>query len=387
MIESNIMNYIDINDSVQILTVYNKKHLIRLFKIFEILKSFKVNNILFQIILKILFFLQILDLVLINTTKEDEKKDYLIKLVKSIKTLLLLTYNIDSKSKYIIFSTGSIIYCFLIFICFLFIVYLVLKNPTNHKIFPIKLLSILNVSLLHYGLCQVINMNLLITKCNRNEQYKLVHKYLNRECYKDTFHIILLIVNLSLLFFVFIYSFLLAVYYYEIGSLKNEPNVIRINCYYELIENSISCLFYFLTYFIKEHLNSNKKKYIYFFQIIICFCSLLILIYTYKCVYFYEEIFNYLIYFGWSAIFWFTFSILFKNILEIDNCLIFFVVGMIIIFIALYFIEKKRIDYCLTDANIFELDNIKQLETFTSTIIKMANNKKKKFGHNFKWDN
>ena len=377
MIESNIMKYIDINDSVQILTVYNKKFLIKLFKMFEILKSFKVNNILFQIILKILFFLQIFELALINISNEEEKEDYLIKLIKSVKSLLLLTNNINSKSKFLLFSIGSIIYCSLIFICFLYVIYLVLKKPLNHKIFPIQLLSILNVSLLHYGLCQVININLLITKCKTNEENKLIHEYLKKECYKNSIHLILLIFNLSLLFFVFVYSFLLAIYYYEIGSLKNEPTVIRINCYYELFENSISCVFYILTYIIKEHTDSSKKKHIYFFQIVICFFSLLILIYIYKCVYFYEEIFNYLIYFGWSATAWFTFSILLKNILDIENSLIFFIVGIIIIFTALYFIEKLRIDYCLTNANIFDLDNIKQLETFTSTIIKIANEKKK----------
>ena len=240
MIESNIMKYIDINDSVQILTVYNKKQLIKLFKIFEILKSFKVNNILFQIILKILFFLQIFELALINISNEEEKEDYLIKLIKSVKSLLLLTNNINSKSKFLLFSIGSIIYCSLIFICFLYVIYLVLKKPLNHKIFPIQLLSILNVSLLHYGLCQVININLLIIKCKTNEENKLIHEYLKKECYKNSIHLILLIFNLSLLFFVFVYSFLLAIYYYEIGSLKNEPTVIRINCYYELFENSIS---------------------------------------------------------------------------------------------------------------------------------------------------
>ena len=56
MIEDNVINYIDLGESMQNLDVYSKKGLIFFFKIFEIMLSYKVNNQIIFILLKIIFF-------------------------------------------------------------------------------------------------------------------------------------------------------------------------------------------------------------------------------------------------------------------------------------------------------------------------------------------
>ena len=84
MIESNVIKYVDIGDSIQMMNVYSKKSLKKFFKIFELLTSFKINNILFQFLLKIVFFLQIMDLSLINVSEDEEKNDTAIKIKKII---------------------------------------------------------------------------------------------------------------------------------------------------------------------------------------------------------------------------------------------------------------------------------------------------------------
>ena len=112
MIESNVIKYVDIGDSIQMMNVYSKKSLKKFFKIFELLTSFKINNILFQFLLKILFFLQIMDLSLINVSEDEVKNDTAIKIIRSLKKVLLITNNIETKKNYIIISSCSIFYCF-----------------------------------------------------------------------------------------------------------------------------------------------------------------------------------------------------------------------------------------------------------------------------------
>ena len=370
MIESNVIKYVDIGDSIQMMNVYSKKSLKKFFKIFELLTSFKINNILFQFLLKIVFFLQIMDLSLINVSEDEVKNDTAIKIIRSLKKVLLITNNITTKKNYVIISSCSIFYCFLILVCFIYVVIVANREEDNksHKIFPIKLLNILNISLLNYGLCQVICISLLTTKCDDN-----VHIYLKIKCYSDIKHFILLIITMGLLLFVVIYSFMLSIYYYEIGNLQNEISVIRINCVYELLENSFQTLFYILAYILKYYIDDEKKYYRYGCQLVICFCSFIIMNYAYQCVFFYEQSLNYLAFCGWGTTAWFTFSILMRNVFSINNSFIFFIVGILIIYMAIYSLEKRRIDYCLTEANIFEAKNIKQIETFTHYLLNICN--------------
>ena len=55
MYETNIAKSIEIGESMQLLDVYNKKHLISLFKIFQTIIFNKLDNILIYIILKLIF--------------------------------------------------------------------------------------------------------------------------------------------------------------------------------------------------------------------------------------------------------------------------------------------------------------------------------------------
>ena len=54
MIEDNVIDYIDLGESMQNLDIYSKKGLLILFKIFETMLSYKVNSQLTFILLKII---------------------------------------------------------------------------------------------------------------------------------------------------------------------------------------------------------------------------------------------------------------------------------------------------------------------------------------------
>ena len=57
MIESNIINWIDLGDAMQNLDVYSKKKLVKFFNLIRILLNYKSFSIFFYFILQFFFFL------------------------------------------------------------------------------------------------------------------------------------------------------------------------------------------------------------------------------------------------------------------------------------------------------------------------------------------
>ena len=363
MIESNILSKIDLGDSIQKLNIYNNNKLLKLFKIFENLILLKKLNKMMFIVYNIIYFIQFNCLSLINIKEEDYKNDDAIKLHNSIKKYLVITYLINNKNDYILYGIMVLIFAFIILIFVLFIlIFLKLdKNKPSH-IFSLHVLNFINDFLIHYGLCQILNINLLSLYCKNGD-----HKYLEVKCFKNFTHLIVFIVSLILFLFFFIYSLILSIYYYEIGSIPLKVMRIRTNSNNEIYNNILSIIFYVFAFIIKYY--CTEENYLSIYQIFICLFSIFKFIYIYKYVFYYDNIYNYLINFGWAYIFWFNFSLLMKRLLKIENSIFLVLGGIIIIYIIIVIFEQKRITNCLYNKNIIFAKNIKQIETFTHYLI------------------
>ena len=362
MIEENVLNFVEIGDSIQLMNVYSRGFMLKMFEIFKILNYYKYNNLILQFFFKIVFFIQIIDLSLIGILKKEDK---LIKIIKSIEQIIYLPINIKDKESYYIYLIFSIIICFFFILCLIYIIIIVNKNNIK-KIyeFPIRLLCFFNLLLQNYGLCQFINIFLLSIKCNEKK-----HIYLKLKCFSESKHFIIVIISFVLLIILIFYNIILSIYLNEIGNLQNESNFIRVNTNFELLEFSFSLIYYIFSFIQKYYLDYDKKNNIYITQgMILCF-SLIIIFYMYKSLYFYYQYLNYLYIFGWSTITWFSFCMIIKNIIDLNNSLLFFIFGIIIFYLALYYLENNRIDYCLTELNIFEAKNLKQIETYINYLI------------------
>ena len=85
MIESRILEWIDLGDSVQTLEIYSKKKLLRFFNWFRIINKYKPDNVLFIFFCKFFYYFQFLIISLINTPEERKNSDSLIKVINYIK--------------------------------------------------------------------------------------------------------------------------------------------------------------------------------------------------------------------------------------------------------------------------------------------------------------
>ena len=232
-----------------------------------------------------------------------------------------------------------------------------------------KILNFLNFILQHLFLCFIINTFMLTTKCKDNNK----HIYLNMECWKPK-HILLCFISLLCMIICIFYSILLSIYYNQIGGIKTIHLLASVNSNYKIILNILSLMSYFIGYFVKYYSNEDQTYYRFFNKIMTFFLSFILLIITYKYVYYYNFTINYIIIYGWTFILCYNIVLIFKHFLDITDIILFVMIGWLLIIFLIYIISKYRIEYYLTEANILEAKNIKQIEMFTHNLLQTASN-------------
>ena len=373
MIESKIIEWVELDDTIQKTYIYSHSFLIKYFSFFRIMLKYKQQTLLLIFFLRIYFYFQFMIIPIIKTPKNFYENDTLITFFKSIKEIILIHENINSKKTYIFLFL--IVFLFLLILISL-IIYLMI-NYDNLKIrqAPIKLLNLLNMFLLNGFLCPTINILLLSTNCKQD-----YHIYLNLKCYSNIIHIIIVFLSMFLLLFVIIYSFLLSIYYFEIGGIKGINSLTRINSNYETYFLLFSIISYFIIYFIKYYLDDSKINYTIFNNIYICISSYILGVYCFKRVLFYNNKINSLNFYICPIISWYSFILILKKILSISNSILLVIVGWLIIFIFFRILKYSYMEYYLTEFNIFEAKTLKDIEMFTNNLqtIAMDNSSKSK---------
>ena len=141
MIESNIMEWIDLGDSVQILEMYLNKRLIKLFNFFRIMTKYKSDSRFFIFLVKFFFFFQFMMIPIININEKQKKTDSLLKILNYVKKIIFIQDIIKKKNDLIIVLCFSYIFCISL-ICH--IVYLMLNQNKKLKTYILKSLNIYN---------------------------------------------------------------------------------------------------------------------------------------------------------------------------------------------------------------------------------------------------
>ena len=361
MIESNIMDWIDLGDSVQILEMYLNKRLIKLFNFFRIMTKYKSDSRFFIFLVKFFFFFQFMMIPIININEKQKKTDSLLKILNYVKKIIFIQDIIKKKNDLIIVLCFSYIFCISL-ICH--IVYLMFNQNKKLKTYILKSLNIYNFFLQNFLLCPLINILMLTTRCKQKK-----HIHLDLECWKDIKHIILGVISLLFLLICIIYSILLSIYYNQIGGIKNFHLLHNVNSNYQLISNTLSIICYFLGYFLEYYTDETEVYYKIGNRVFICVISIGILFYNYKNVFYYDDAMNKIIMFGWSFIAWYCICLLTKHYLHITDIILFVFIGWIVIGLIIYILLKYKVEYYLTQFNVLEAKNLKEVEIFTSNLL------------------
>ena len=225
MIESNIINWIELGDSMQKLDVYGKKKTITLFNFLRILMIYNSFNTTFFIILHFIFFIQLAMLCLINVPQED---DWIVKIFLFFKDIFLFEDIIQNSLGY---KIAIIIVSFMTLTVIGTVVFLmicIIQDQINFKL-PITILNIIIILLIYYIIGPIVTICLLFSKCSNG-----IHEFLQIECFTNITHILLSGASIINLIFFLLFSLAMSLYYNEIGTLSNAYVKTRINCNYEI---------------------------------------------------------------------------------------------------------------------------------------------------------
>ena len=364
MIESQIMDIIDLGDSLQKIEIYSQDKLVNYFNIFRTMLKFQCEDLIFIYFLKFFFYFQFMMIPLINIAEEAKNNDSLVKFFYYIKEIIFIQDIIKKKEHYIIGFCVCVGFCLLLFGL---VIHLIIFSQTKVRHRPLKTLNILNLILQNFFLCPLINIFLVSLKCENDK-----HIFLNVKCWSDILHIIIAIASILFLSLCIIYSELLSIYYYRIGTIKVISNQTRINSNHEIFSNNLAIISYVIGFLSKFYFDDKKIIYKIGNRVIISTLGFILMIHAYKYVLYYDYILNLFSVFGWAFVSYFSIILILKHYLDITDIILFVIIGWGIICLILYFLGEYKIEYILTEANILEVGNIKDIEIFTFQLLKIV---------------
>jgi len=234
----------------------------------------------------------------------------------------------------------------------------------NRNLLPlIFIINLLNSIIFYFliGFAILISLTSIFyeSKINKDTNNSILYKILS---------IIMLLLYIHI-------SFLFSFYCNNIDSIKtnSKENKNRINCNYEIFCLISKIVIYCLGYFLKSIENNFLS--VILFQSSLFINNLIMSIYTYYNVYFYNDIFNSINHYGWHISTWLSFCTLLKNLLKLKNISIIIIIGWIIIYTVLNKIYSINENLLYTEVNYFELSNIKSIVNYINILLKKLLNK------------
>ena len=368
MIESNIIEWLDFGDSTQIIDIYTKRNRINFFRFLKALINNKNFPIILYIILIIIFFVQIWTMCLINVSFE---KEFLLDILNYLKNVTVLYEVITSAISY-----KNLFIILLVIILFDFIIGLIifLLNDKSNISYLCIILNLLNIIIFYYLIGPTVEISLTSIWCENKS-----HKYLRITCFSNSTHLIYTILSfIMLLLYVFI-SFIYCFYCNEIDIIitNSRENISRLDCNYEVYcLISKVCIFIFGFFFYKMDYEEDEHLYIkIIYEVFIFLICLIMSIYSYKNVFFYNYIINNVNHFGWYFSTWFSLGIILKTIFNLSGISNFIIVGCVMITFTLNkgFILKENI--LLTEENVFEFKTINEIEIYKNILLTKLSDK------------
>ena len=356
MIEENILEWIELSDTIQRIDSYNNK-INKFFKANYLLLQYADYSQYFYFLLIFLYFGQIWEMNILNVNTEG---DGLLEVIKYLEKIFLFRELITNNAIFMIL----LIICLFSYIFSLILSLINVKLYTNNNkiIFLISINSIVNMLNAYYIngpslevafssiLCYVDNKLVLCSFKNFSKFITLI---------LCIFYGVILIISI----------FISSIYINDIGSINSSNVKSKTNNNYTTIIIAIKLLF-FIFHFIFKFLIDNKNYvaiFVYYFMFIIAniFCS----IYVYKDLFYYNYYINCAFHYGWYYSSWLSICIFLKQLIQIKDITLFIIFGFIIITIGFYSDEKYRSFQLVTEFNIFEANKLIYIEIYTCLLL------------------
>ena len=369
MIEENVINWIDLGETKQPLDIYGETHKMNFFKLMKTMKITNNSISSLDLILQLIFFIQMATLNIYGISDfVTTEKDYFLIVFQYLSKVFLLYDIADSSSTY----TILIVITFVITIIFIsIIIYLIIciQKEIKPLTFIVQILNILIYFEIYYIVGPMINISLTSIVCKNGN-----HIFLGTKCFSSPSHIMAFIASVISLLFHLVFSIILSIYYFDIGNMGEYGSMTRVNCNYEMYANFIM-IFLFVVHFIINFFLDKKRLYLIIWEIVIFVSCIIFTVYIFKFIFFYKGSKNYIVHVGPAMTLWFSLMVLLKQLLKISDTTIFQLIGLIMIMLAVYMYTKIKLDYMITDFNIFDGKVLKDIEIFKYSLESLIHGK------------
>ena len=362
MIEQNILKWLELGDSIQKIDVYNRKYTLFIFKVNYLLSKYINFSHYFHIIVVLLFFDQIWEL---NLSKIEVEGDDILEVIKYLEKIFLFEKIINNG------ITFKILLNFALCICVISVLLEILNSFLIGLKFKFKFLvalnAILNILIVYYingPLLQIFLYSFLCINGN--------HIYLQVKCTLDNSYLISSII-FCLIFSIFliISVIVISLYINDIGSINGSNVNSKINCNYITLIAIIKMIFFLLEYFVNFLIKGNPM-FLLIYQFVFLALNIIISIYVYRKVYYYNNNINILHHYGWYYTSWFSLCILLKSLARLKNITLFIIFGLILITFGFYFNDKYKEFRLITELNILQGNSLKEIEVYNELLINLS---------------
>ena len=366
MIEQNIIEWLELGDTIQKLDLYNKKNLSFYIMNYLISQYSRLPEIFYLFII-LLFFFQIIEL---NISKIDITEDGTLSIIKYLENIFLFQKFIkNNNTMYIILSITMII-LFILSILFA-VISIILYTKKNKKKYGLlitssSIINMLNVYFLNGPAIQILLSAFFCHNDNDNKTYLCPIKGFSK--------IFTLIFNIIYIIFIIITVYISTLYINDIGCINGSNVRCKINNNYTQVIITAKMIFFIFNFFIEEFVKDNNKYLLLIYNIFIMVSNILISIYSYRELFYFNQYINSFHHYGWYFSTWFSICIFMKNLINIKDTSLFILFGLIVIYIAVFFDNQYKYFMLITQHNFFEVNDLKNIELYNQILFKLLKN-------------
>ena len=362
MIEQNILNWLELGDSIQKIDVYNKKYNLLIFRYNYLLSKHGNLSEYFYIIIIILFFGQIWEL---NLEKAEFEDDFILEIISYLKKIFLFQKIIDNKTNFKNILLVSLIICWLyLLIGISNSILTVLNKNIDFLIFINSIINILTLYFINGPLIQILLYSLL---CSNK-----THIYSGEECTIDNFSFLFLIINcLIFAFLILILIIYFSFYINDIGCINGSNVKCMVNCNYTTIIMIIKVFYFILDYIISFKIKNDNKLIIIFYEVLFFIINFLISFYVYNNLHYYNNMINIFHHYGWYFSTWFSLCILLKSLLGIKDITLYVIFGLALIIFGFNFNNKYKEFKLITELNCLQGNSLKHIEVYNEILLNL----------------
>ena len=358
MIEQNILDWIELGDSIQKMDLYKKN--LSIFQLFYHISQQSHFSLYIYCFINFMSFAQIfcLNLYVLN----DVKGDLILEVIDYFKNIFLIEDLIKNPKTFTILLSLSV--CIFILSVLLLVINLILLKRNIKIRLLLATNGILNILNLYYF--NGPNMEIIFNsiKCFKGNENNF------EVCsFKETKNIVILIICIIYALLIVVNFSFISLYINDIGCINGTNVNCRITSNFTIIMVLVKLIYFIFHFAIDTFIGEDNNTVNLIYHTCFLFFNIVMSIYALNSLFYYDHNLNNWVHCGWYFSAWFSICIFFKSLLKIRVVSLAVICGVILISLGLYFHHYYSVFNLVTKFNIFEANNLKDIEKYNNLLL------------------